>query len=359
MAGKEVLNVAVIGLGMGRAHARSYQGYPRAKLAALCDADADRLSAGGQEFGLPEGRLFTDYREMFARAGEVGLDAVSIALPNFLHAPVSIAAFEAGLHVMCEKPMAMNVVEAHQMLVAQRRSGCKFMINLSFRFTPPAQALRRVVQSGALGEIYFGRTAWHRRRGLPGFGGWFGTKKLSGGGPIIDLGVHRLDLAMWLMGNPAPRTVSASAYNVIGTRLAQEQQTTFDVEDLGCAMIRFDNGATLLLEASWAGYNEKREDMSTYLLGSKGGLLHRNVGEGYDFEACVFSEREGSLWSEHFQQPAVPMVSAYEDFIDAVLDDREPSAPGEHGLNVQLILDAIYDSAGRGEEVRIEPPTDS
>ncbi len=351
---KQTLNVAVIGLGMGKGHLKDFAAHPGAQPAAICDLDTDRLATIGDQYDIPEEARYTDYRKMLKAAGDLDLHAVSVALPNALHAPVTIEALGAGLHVLCEKPMATKAAEARAMLSAARRADKTLMINFSFRFRPQSRALKRIVESGKLGKIYYGRTVWHRRRGLPGFGGWFGTKELAGGGPIIDLGVHRLDLAMWLMGNPRPVTVSAGAYGVIGPKLAKKQKKTFDVEDLGAALIRFDNGATLLLEASWAGFSEKKEDMVTQLLGTEGGIIQRNVGEGYDFEAKVFTEEAGSLWSAELQQTLEPAPSAYTEFIDAVLEDREPLAPGQHGLDVQLILDAIYKSAELGEEIKIK-----
>jgi predicted dehydrogenase len=350
---KEVLNVAVIGLGMGRGHLRGYVGYERSDAVAICDADPKRLRRVADEFDMPEDRCYRDYRKLLADAKRHKLEAVSVALPNALHAPVTLDAFRAGLHVLCEKPMATSARDARAMLAASRKARRKLMINFSFRFTPQSRALKRLADSGAIGEIYFGRTVWHRRRGLPGFGGWFGQKALSGGGPIIDLGVHRLDLAMWLMGNPRPTRVSAGVYSVLGPRLARKQRKKFDVEDLGCALIRFDSGATLVLEASWAGFSEKKEDMVTQLLGTKGGIIQRNVGEGYDFEARVYREQDGATWEARLQQPTDRVPSAYEEFVDAVLDDREPLATGRQGLDVQLILDAIYKSAAAGREVVI------
>jgi len=354
MAAERRLNVAVIGLGMGRGHLRGYRDYERSAVVAVCDKDPDRLRDRGlAEAGLSEDRCYTDYRRLLADAKALGLGAVSVALPNCLHAPVTLAAIKAGLHVLCEKPMAMNARQARAMLAAATKARRTLMINFSYRFTDQARALKRRVDEGAIGEVYFGRSAWHRRRGLPGFGGWFGQKALSGGGPIIDLGVHRLDLAMWLMGNPRPVTVSGGTYDRIGSALAKRRRKTFDVEDLGCAMIRFDSGATLLLEASWAGHTDKAEDMITQLWGTRGGVIHRNVGEGYDFEARLITEAGEALWDSRLLQPTGPASSAYQEFVDAVLDRREPIATGRHGLDVQLILDAIYKSAATGREVRI------
>jgi predicted dehydrogenase len=351
------LKVAVIGLGMGRGHLKSYREYGRSEPVAICDVNTDRLGEQGESAGIsPDGR-YTDYKKLFRDAKELGLGAVSVALPNALHAPVTVAACKAGLHVLCEKPMATTARDARRMIRAARDARKKLMINFSFRFTDQSQALKRLVDSGAVGEIYYGRTVWHRRRGLPGFGGWFGQKELSGGGPIIDLGVHRLDLALWLMGTPQPVTVSASTYGAIGPALAKKQRKTFDVEDLGAAFVRFDNGATLILEASWAGFSEKKEDMVTQLWGRDGGIIQRNLEQGYTFEALAYSERDGALWESRLQQPLEKAPSAYRAFVDAVLDGTPLPAPAEHGLQVQLILDAVYKSASQGREVKISKPT--
>lgn len=349
----DIVNVAVIGLGMGRGHLRDYAANPKARPVALCDVNAERVEAAAKEHNVPADRCYTDYRKLLGDAKKLELEAVSVALPNSLHAPVTVAGLRAGMHVLCEKPMAMTASQAKQMLAAAKAAKRKLMINFSFRFNPCSMSLKRFVDAGHIGNVYYGRTVWHRRRGLPGFGGWFGTKALSGGGPIIDLGVHRLDLAMWLMGNPRPVTVSASTFNVIGARLAVEQKKTFDVEDLGAALIRFDNGATVVLEASWAGFTEKRENMVTELWGTTGGVIQRNVGEGYEFEALALSEEAGSLWKRQLQQPVDACPSSYTEFIAAILEDRDPIATGQHGLDVQQILDAVYKSAATGKEIRI------
>ncbi len=350
------LKLAVIGLGMGRGHLGDYQDYERSEVVAVCDKDAQRLKERGEAAGIEPGCCYSDYRKLLRDAEKLGLDAVSVALPNALHAPVTVAAAKAGLHVLCEKPMATTARDARRMIRAADEAKKKLMINFSFRFTDQSQALRRLVDSGSVGEVYYGRTVWHRRRGLPGFGGWFGQKELAGGGPIIDLGVHRLDLALWLMGNPTPVTVSASTYGAIGPQLARKKRKKFDVEDLGCALVRFDNGATLIVEASWAGFSEKKEDMVTQLWGSEGGIIQRNIGEGYTFEALAYGESNGALWESRLQQPLEKSSSAYRAFVDAVLDDTPVPAPAEHGLQVQLILDAIYKSATQHREVKVPKP---
>jgi predicted dehydrogenase len=347
------VNVAVIGLGMGAAHLKGYAEHPGCTVAAVCDADAARLQRRAAEFNLDASRCFTSADALLAAAAGLKLDAVSVVLPNVYHAPVTIRALRAGLNVLCEKPMATSAAQARRMIAEARRARRTLGINLSFRFAPQSRALKDIVDSGRLGRVYYAHTRWWRQRFLPGFGGWFSTKKLSGGGPVIDLGVHRMDLAMWLMGGPRPVSVSAAVYNPIGSRLAREQQKAFDVEDLGAAFVRFEGGATLTLEASWAGYCGKDEDMVTEILGERGGIVQRNLGEGYDFEARVYTEEGGSLAETLVGRRLAPAPSPYADFVDALLEGRPTLATAEDGLRVQQVLDAIYRSAALGREVRV------
>ena len=343
------LKVGVIGLGMGKNHLRSFADHPEAVPAAICDVDESRLAQYAEEYGVKE--TYTDANEMFAKAG---LDAVSIAVPNAYHAPLTIQAFEHGLHVLCEKPMAMTVAEAESMNAAAQKAGKTMMINFSFRFSEMSYALKEQVEAGVVGDIYFGRTVWHRRRGMPKFGGWFGIKELSGGGPLIDLGVHRLDLALWLMGYPEPTVVSGSAYNVIAKRKALEENKEFDVEDLACGMIKFANGATLILEASWALNIQEKEHMVTTLYGDKGGLVQRNLEQGYTFEAEVYTEEGGALFTKRLDRTTRPVPSSYHEFINSILEGRPPVATGEEGIKVMKILEGIYTSAKTGQEVRYD-----
>lgn len=341
------LRMGVIGVGMGRAHAKGYQSHPGSELVALCDVDGIRLAAAAAELGVPQ--TYTDAGRMFR---EAGLDAVSIAVPNKFHAPLTVAALERGLHVLCEKPMARTVKEAGRMLAAARKARRNLMINFSFRFSDMSYALKQQVDAGVVGEIYFGRTVWHRRRGLPGFGGWFGNRDLAGGGPLIDLGVHRLDLALWLMGYPEPVVVTGSTYDPIARRLAREQKKEFSVEDLGCGLIKFANGATLILEASWALNINENEQMVTSLYGTKGGLVQRNVTGGYQFIAELYTEEDGNLFTKVLDRRLVQAPQSYHEFVNSILEKREPMATGEQGLKVMKILEGIYRSAATGREVR-------
>jgi len=306
----------------------------------VCDANPERLKSVGDEFGV--GWRTTEYEELLARPD---IDAVVVALPT-------IAALQAGKHVLCEKPMARTAAEAEQMLDASRRADRRLMIHFNYRFTAPAVALHDFVQAGGLGDAYHARSWWHRTRGIPGLGGWFTSKERAGGGPLVDLGVHRLDLALWLMGYPHAVSVSATTFHQLGSELAARSGSALDVEDMASAFVRFENGASLVLEASWAANGERREEMLTQVYGTKAGVVHRNVGEGYEFEARIFGERDGQYQTV---MPALPehIETPQEHFARCILEERAPSATGEQGLEVMRILDAAYLSAECGAEVRI------
>ncbi len=342
------IRVGVIGLGMGRYHIEGYRTHPDVAVVAVADPDEARLREIGERYGVP--KRYRSGEQMIAREE---LDIVSVVTPNKFHAPLTIAALEAGCHVLCEKPMALNAEEARRMLVAAQKADRRIMINFSYRFTEQSWALKRQVESGILGEVYFARTVWHRRRGLPGFGGWFGQKALSGGGPLIDLGVHRLDLALWLMGYPKPTWVMGSTYNALGSALARECEAAFDVEDMAVGLVRFENGATLEIEASWAANIGEAELMETRLYGTKGGLVQRNVDETYKFEAEIYLERDGVHLDMKLHPPFPPTPNPMCHFVDCILNGEPHVATGEEGLRVMEILDALYRSAAEGQPMRV------
>lgn len=330
---------------MGRWHIEGYQGHPACRVVAIADPNAARLAEIGDKFNVP--RRYESVGEML---GKEKLDVVSVATPNKYHKPLTIAALKAGAHVLCEKPMAMNAREAREMLAAAKACGRRLMINFSYRFNEQSQALKREVESGVLGKVYFARTVWHRSRGIPGFGGWFGRKTLSGGGPLIDLGVHRLDLALWLMGYPKPAWVLANAYHYLGSSMARKAKKSFDVEDMAVGFIKFADGSALEIEASWASNRPEAEFMETRLFGTKGGLLQHNVDEGYKFEAELHLEKGGKVVRKTPRKAKA--TSAMYHFVDSIINRRPHSATGEEGATVMRLLDAIYASAKKGKPVR-------
>lgn len=343
------LRVGVIGLGMGSGHVNGYREHPMAEVVALADMDEKRLNIKGQEFGISS--LYTDALKMIKNEK---LEVVSVATPNKFHQPLTLAALKAGCHVLCEKPMAMNAREGQTMVEAAKKAGKRLMINFSYRFNEQSYALKKAVDSGILGKIYYAKTVWNRRRGLPGFGGWFGQKALAGGGPLIDLGVHRLDLALWLMNYPTPTWVMGNTYDPIASRRAKLEKKKFDVEDFASAMIKFADGASLSLEASWAANIKQNEEMETRLLGTEAGLVQKNINEGYQWEAEIFTERHECQFDMKLHPPVSQTRGAMYHFIDAIVNNTPHIATGEEGLTVMKILDAIYASAAKGSPVQIK-----
>ncbi|MDP7252396.1 MAG: Gfo/Idh/MocA family oxidoreductase [Planctomycetota bacterium] len=348
MAKQRKVRCAVIGLGMGRHHAQNYSACPDSELYALCDIDEKRLKPLAEEMGVKK-----TYSSAEDLAADRKVDAVSVALPNFLHAPISIMMLEAGKHVMCEKPMATTVEEAEAMQAAARKSGRKFMMHFNTRFTPASLYIKSLVKKGLVGDVYHARTIWHRRQGIPGVGGWFTIKEKSGGGPLIDIGVHRIDLALWLMGHPRPVAVSGATFAKFGPKLPGDAGKVFSVEDFASGYVRFDNGATLSIETSWASFCERREDMSTIIFGDKGGAEHGNLGEGYEMGVKLIHTVKGQQKVEIFKTMPPPKENAQSHFVHCIQKNRTPMASAKHGVFVQKILNGLYESAETGREARM------
>ena len=341
------IKCAVVGLGMGHAHARGFSTHPDAKLVAVCDTDASRAENVAAEFSCK------GYTDLSALLDAEKPDVVSIAVPNAFHAALTIQALKAGSHVLCEKPMAMNAEEARTMQAVAVETGKRLMINFSFRFSDQSYFLKQQVDAGVLGNVYAGRTVWHRRRGVPKLGSWVTQKKLAGGGPLIDLGVHRLDLALWLMGYPKPKWVLANTFCKVADRLALAQGKEYSVEDSAFAMIRFEDGQILELEASWAINQGPNEFMETRLYGTEGGLIQYNRNEGYEFAAEVAIERNGVQMDLTPHSPIPAAKSAYHHFVESIRDKVPNTATAEEGILVMELLDAIYQSAASGEPVQV------
>ena len=335
-----MIKVGIVGTGIGRLHANAFKKCPGVEIKAFCDIDLDRAKRTADEYGASY--ACADYNQM---VHDDEIHAVTVATPNALHAPVAIAAFQAGKHVLCEKPIATNAEEGKAMVEAAKKSGKIFMMGFNNRFRGDTQVLKRRIENGDLGEIYYAKTGWLRRRGAPSVGGWFTTKAMSGGGPLIDLGVHVLDLALWLMGNPKPVYAVGSSYAVFGPKMAEEQSGTYDVEDLAAGMVKLENGATVFVEASWQSH-VAGEGIYTQLIGTKGGAEFGPLR--------IYTDVNGNHADIQLHHPN---VSGHEmeivHFVDCIRENKTPIATGEHGLHIQLILDAIYESARTGKGVEI------
>lgn len=333
------IKIGVIGLGWpGREHLKGYKQCPQARVVALCDANASLAQDQAQANDVPA--VFDDHKKMLK---EADLDAVSVCLPNFLHAPISLDALRAGKHVLCEKPPALNAAQARKMAAAAQAKGCTLMYALCQRFSGAAKLAKDFIHKGELGDIYYGRAVYHRRRGIPlGTRSWFTDKKRSGGGALIDIGVHALDCAWWLMGTPRPVAVSGNTYSHFGHVLPKG--THFDVDDSAFALIKFANDATLILECSWA-------------LNLPGGGAMQIAGTqgGADLNPLrVFTERDGVQVDI---TPQVPDTNAFAGqtahFVDCIQKGQPPIVPAEHGVQLMQMLDGIYRSAASGREVKI------
>lgn len=341
----EKARVGIVGVGIGSIHIQGYKQCPEAEIVAVCDANLARAQAVADQYGIPN--VYADYDEMLKRDD---IDAISVCTPNFLHAPMSIAAFEAGKHVICEKPLAMTPEDGEAMVAASKKAGKLFMTAFNNRFRGDTQLLKQYIENGELGDIYFAKTGWIRRKGIPGMGGWFTTKSKSGGGPLIDIGVHVLDLALWLMGNPKATSVTGMTYAKFGPKGEgtggwgiAEPDGSFDVEDLAAAFIRLDSGATLMLEASWASHI-KQDMIYTNLMGTKGGA-----------DVDPLRIYKDILGAPVDITPAYPNLAGHimeiRHFVDCLTKGCELISTGEHGLEVTRILDATYKSAAQGKEI--------
>jgi predicted dehydrogenase len=354
------LRVGVIGAGMGAYHLKGYAQIPEVEVRALAGLDDDRVRRVAAEFQLP--RTYREYEELLA---DPTIDAVSVCLPNFLHAPVAIAALEAGKHVLVEKPLARTTAEGRAMIAAAEAAGRVLMIALNRRYRGDVQWIKRYVDSGAIGRIYYAKAFWMRRSGIPRLGSWFVSKEQSGGGPLVDLGVHVLDLALCLMGEPQVLTASAGVHAAFGPRGLKgwegrvqtgDQGLAYDVEDLATAFLRLEGGASLQLEASWATHSSAADDFGVTLYGTEGGveLFVRNYA--HDNTVRVFHDLAGAP-AEVTPRPWSGGDShlILERFVAAALhgEPAEPSALV--GLRRTAVLEACYRSAAEGRELALDP----
>lgn len=339
------LRMAIIGCGSiaFHAHASNYNNIDNIEIAAVCDIDPERTALMKKEHKSCANAWETvDYMDI---VNCPDIDAVDICTPNYLHAPIAIAALNAGKHVLTEKPDAMTVAEVTAMKEAAEKNGKVLMAMRNNRYTPAAIYAKKAIADGEYGRFYAGRCGWIRRRGVPGDGSWFADKSKSGGGPLIDLGVHMIDLAIYLMGNPRPVSVSGSTFREIAGK--NEKGGLFDVEDLAMGFIKFDNGACLHIDFSWAT-NIPREVRFVELRGTKAGIKIE------DDVLSVFGEKHGAPYEETpHPRGEYGHCTAIRHFADVVLNGAEPIFTPVQGVNMIKILNGIYESAETGREVML------
>ena len=354
------LRIALVGCGgISRRHLAGYNNMKDiVEIVAFCDIIEDHAKRNVSMYSNPDAPIYLDYKKLIEDKDVLALDAFDICTPNNYHSIIAVAALNAGLNVFCEKPDAVSVEEVLKMKEASETSGKMLMVMRNNRYWLTSAFLKQFIADGKMGEIYAGRCGWIRRRGIPGYGGWFCNKEESGGGPLIDLGVHMIDLAMWLMGNPEPITVSACTYNKFGGDAAQPgsvyygRKGHYNVEDLAMGFIRFENGACLQIEFSWAS-NIPSDRFYVELMGTKAGSKWDSI----DQKLKIFTEENGVTvdYCPNIQNDkGVQMHEAnLRHFADCLLNGTEPMFVPQQGVNMVKILRAIYQSAEEGREIRL------
>ncbi|WP_332696033.1 Gfo/Idh/MocA family protein [Halalkalibacter lacteus] len=343
------LRMGIIGAG-GIAQGRHIPAYQQLSdsvvIEAVCDVNIGTAQAAAKEFGIE--KVYSDYWDLFSE-----VDAVTICTPNKFHAEITIAALEAGVHVLCEKPMAMNTEECESMIEAADQSGKVLSIGFHYRFMKDSQAAKKVILKQEIGEPIVARAQALRRRKVPGWG-VFTNKELQGGGSLIDWGCHFLDLSLWLLGNPKPVEVMGKSYNQLSKMPNQVNQwgrfnhETFEVDDHVTAYITFENGASLLFETSWAA-NIKEDVESVSISGQTGGI------DLFPFE--LNQAKHGMLINS--QANWIPGeedsgISQVKNFVDTCLGNDDLIVKPEEAMQVSQIIDAIYKSSETGRSVKID-----
>ena len=348
------IRIGMLGAGAISAHhIEAINAHPNAEVIAIADKSRPRTKALAARFGIA--KRYTQMEDLIANPD---VDAVSIALPNALHSPASLAALKTGKHVLLDKPFAMNIKEATKIAETARAARRKFCVGMNQRFTPDAQMIKTLVERGELGEVYRAKAYWVRRSGIPKFGTWFSQKKLAGGGSLLDIGVHMLDLSLYLLGNFRPVSVSGNVWTQFGNRGLGEGswghsdagKRIFDVDDSASAFIRLRGGAVVQLEIAWAQHQAQDDDNGVQLFGTEGGTisnpatLYRNGARDGGYETVQLKGVPIKL----------PHCCRHRNWIDAILGQAKLECTVQQALAVQKTIDAIYQSAKTGKEVRIK-----
>ena len=325
---------------------------PDIEVVAGCDIDPNRLKAAEERWGIK--RHYADWNVMLR---EVRPDAVAVCTPNYVHVQPTVDALNAGVHVIVEKPMAMNAGECERMIESARKNNRKLVIGFQYRYHPNTQFLKRARDRGHFGNVMFVKCLALRRRGIPNWG-VFGRKDLQGGGPMIDIGVHCIEMAHYTMGSPRPVAASAKTWTYLGNKPSDVVSQwpgwdwkTYTVEDYAIGQVRFENGAIMQIESAFAAHIEK-DEWGFKIVGDKGGGAWEPPMLHGDQHGTMVNVTPGFLGHESDFHALFRLK--LRNFADHVLHDRPSEAPGEAGLMVQKILDGVYRSAEVGGEVGID-----
>ncbi|EKN69112.1 oxidoreductase domain-containing protein [Neobacillus bataviensis LMG 21833] len=347
------LRVCVIGAGsISDLHFQAYRNNPDAVLSGVFDYSRERAEEKAQKYGIDH--VYNSLEEVF---NDSDVDAVSICTWNDTHAEISIGALKGGKHVLVEKPLSMTVAEAVKVEEAVRKYNKTLQVGFVRRFATNTKVLKSFIDSGKLGEVYYAKASCLRRLGNPG--GWFADKERSGGGPLIDLGVHIIDICWYLMGRPKVKTISGNTYRQLGNRgnvenLRFYKAADYDkgkntVEDAANALITFENGASLLVDVSFT-LHAKRDEIQVKLFGTKGGAE-------LEPELVLISEENDTIINIHPQidHLSFDFTNAFQNEIDSFvtccLTGTKPLAPVEDGVEIMKILAGIYEASEKKCEV--------
>jgi len=352
-----MLKVGIIGCGAiahGK-HLKALAKIDKVEMVAFCDIIVKRAEKAAKEFGVEGARVYESYTEMLENEK---LDIVHVCTPNSSHAPISIAAMESDCHVMCEKPMAKTYLEAKAMFDSHKKTGKKLTIGYQNRFRPDSTYLKNACGNGDLGEIYYGKALALRRRAVPTWGVFLDEEK-QGGGPLIDIGTHALDLTLWCMDNYKPKSVKGNVYRKLGDQtntgniFGEWDPTQFTVEDSAFAFITMEDGATIILESSWAINMIDVKEAATTLAGTKAGA---DMNDGLRINGTNYGKLtttipdigEGGV-AFFDGKKSTPTDIEAQQWINAVINDTDPIVLPEQALVVTQILEAIYESGKTGK----------
>ena len=359
-AKKKLLKAGIVGCGgiANGKHLPSINKTGLAEIVAFCDIVKDRAEKAAKEFGTADAKVYTDYKQLIS---DKTIDMVYVLTPNKSHAEITIAALESGKHVMCEKPMAKTSKEAKAMVAAAKKTGKILTIGYQNRLSSEHQYIKQAVDRGDLGEIYVAKAHAVRRRGVPTWGVFLNEEE-QGGGPLIDIGTHALDLTLWFMNNYKPKSVMGSVYHKLnkngdcGNAFGPWNPKEFIVEDSAFGFITMENGATIYLESSWALNTTDAREATATLCGTKGGVDTRGglTFNGDDFGQLFekkpnIGRRSGVAFFEGASNE--PTVNEQLIFMNAILKGTDLCVLPEQACVVTEILEAIYKSAKTGKLV--------
>ena len=355
-----IVKVGIIGCGgiANGKHMPSLHNIPNVEMVAFCDLIIERAEKAAKQYGTPDAKVYTDYKELLK---DETIEVVHVLTPNREHADITVDALHAGKHVMCEKPMAKTAEDARRMVAAAKETGKKLSIGYQHRQKVSAQYAKEYIETGALGDIYYANCYAVRRRGTPNWGVFLNEEE-QGGGPIIDIATHSLDLTLYLMNNYEPEMVVGKTHKKLehpeaGNIWGDNGVSTTPLEEAACAFIRMKNGATIMLETSWAlNTSEPIEEGSCTLCGSKEGLQIKNnvlkinkIEFDRQTETKVDTSAGGVAFYSGASSNAIDVEAA--NWIRSIIEDTEPVVLPKQALVVSEILEAIYESSKTGKPV--------